>query len=130
MQSAKALQIKGLSGGNSDEKISEFASYLAQQQQQQHQQQQQQQQQHHQFQQQPQQQQPMPLLQSPIPTPNMTSLSPMSIPMPNVGIVGKNKRSSMEEFSLSRMTTSNAAKKRRSKNRDEHGLDLVIGFFF
>lgn len=33
MQSAKALRVGGLSGGNSDEKISEFATYLAQQQQ-------------------------------------------------------------------------------------------------
>lgn len=29
MQSAKALQIKGLSGGNSDEKINDFATFLA-----------------------------------------------------------------------------------------------------
>ena len=63
MQSAKALQIKGLSGGNSEEKISEFASYLAQQQQQQQQQQLQQQLQQQQYQPQPQQQLQQPITQ-------------------------------------------------------------------
>ena len=113
MQSAKALQIKGLSGGNSDEKISEFASYLAQQQQQQ-----QYQPQPTPQQQQQQQQQPMPLLQTPLAPQTLSSLSPMT------GFVGAgsipNKRASLDDLSFSRLTT-NGGKKKRARNTEEHG---------
>ena len=122
MQSAKALQIKGLSGGNSEEKISEFASYLAQQQQQQQQQQLQQQLQQQQYQPQPQQQlqQPMPLIQTPmIGQPQVPQMTPPFV----ASMAGRNKRTSVDEVSVSRMTSS-GGKKRRSKNPEEQP-DLV-----
>jgi hypothetical protein len=107
MQSAKALQIKGLSGGNSEEKISEFASYLAQQQQQQLQQQYQQQpppQQLQQQQLQPQQLQPqLPL----IPQPMVATAAPFVAAVPN-----RQKRNSLDD-------ARNGGKKRRSKNPEE-----------
>jgi hypothetical protein len=125
MQSAKALQIKGLSGGNSDEKISEFASYLAQQQQQQQYQTPPppppQQQQH----QQQQQQQQMPLLQTPMAPQTLSSLSPM--PGFTASIPGQQKRVSLDDLSFSRLTT-NGSKKKRARNMEEHGekFELVI----
>jgi hypothetical protein len=128
MQSAKALQIKGLSGGNSDEKISEFASYLAQQQQQQQYQTPPpppppQQQQHQQQQQQ--QQQQMPLLQTPMAPQTLSSLSPM--PGFTASIPGQQKRVSLDDLSFSRLTT-NGSKKKRARNMEEHGekFELVI----
>ena len=120
MQSAKALQIKGLSGGNSEEKISEFASYLAQQQQQQ-------QQQLHQYQPQPQQQQPLPLplIQTPMmptasqPQQQQQMATPFGPPVPI-----RAKRNSVDEVSVSRMASA-GGKKRRSKNPEEQ-TDLVF----
>jgi hypothetical protein len=121
MQSAKALQIKGLSGGNSEEKISEFATYLAQQQQQQQIQQQQQQQQLHQQQLHPyQQQQPSPQQQllPQLPQPMASAPAPPFV----ATVPSRQKRGSPEEGRSS-------GKKRRARIPEVQG-EMVTTYKF